>query len=116
MHYTRAFVYRYFLFVLLQTFAFLGFSQKQDFKFTHISTDKGLSQSVVQCTLKDSKGFMWFGTRDGLNKYDGNTFTVYKYDHEKKGSISSSFINDILEDSQGNLWVGTKSGLNKFNR
>jgi ligand-binding sensor domain-containing protein len=116
MQYVKKIVARCFMVVLFQGIVFFALSQKQDLKFTHLSTEKGLSQSVVQCILKDSKGLMWFGTRDGLNRYDGNTFTIYKYDPEKKESISNNFINDILEDTQGNLWIATKSGLNKFDR
>lgn len=112
---TRSFTLCAFLFTLLQVNVLLVFSQKHDLRFTHISTEMGLSQSTVQAILKDSRGFMWFGTRDGLNKYDGSTFTVYKFD-DKPGSISSNHINDLLEDKQGNIWVATKSGLNKFER
>src|SRR5215207_3349008 len=114
--YLKKIVARCFLLACFQGITFFSPAQNPDLKFTHLSTEKGLSQSVVQCILKDSKGLMWFGTRDGLNKYDGNTFTIYKHDPERKESISNNFINDILEDKQGNLWIATKSGLNKFDR
>ncbi|MBT1701884.1 two-component regulator propeller domain-containing protein [Chryseosolibacter indicus] len=59
---------------------------------------------------------MWFGTRDGLNKYDGYEITVYKNEFNDPSSISSNTINDIVGDKDGNLWIATWKGLNKFNR
>ena len=67
--------------------------------------------------LQDSRGFMWFGTRDGLNRYDGYTYTIYKNDPANPNSISNNIINDLTEDAEGNIWVGTwGGGLNKFDR
>ena len=69
------------------------------------------------CILQDSKGFMWFGTEDGLNKYDGYTFTVYKHDPEDPNSISDNWIQAIYEDRSGDLWIGTlDGGLARFDR
>ncbi|MEM6964261.1 MAG: two-component regulator propeller domain-containing protein [Bacteroidota bacterium] len=83
--------------------------------FEHITSDDGLSENVVNCIFQDSRGFMWFGTNDGLSKYDGNQFTVYKPNFSEKGSISSNLIFAITEDLEGNLWIGTTgSGLCKF--
>jgi signal transduction histidine kinase/ligand-binding sensor domain-containing protein/DNA-binding response OmpR family regulator len=64
----------------------------------------------------DKKGFMWFGSDDGLNMYDGYIFKHYKHDKTDSGSIDDSYIQDILEDKSGNLWIATSSGLNRFNR
>ena len=106
----------YYLFLLLMI-PFLGFSQNKHLKFEHLQTDAGLSQSNVISILQDSRGFMWFGTRDGLNKYDGYKFTVYKNEPKNKNSISNSYIPDIIESSNGNLWVATwGGGLNLFDR
>lgn len=83
--------------------------------FEQISLAQGLSQSSVRCILQDSKGFMWMGTEDGLNKYDGYSFKTYKPVPGDPNSISSNFIRCICEDRSGNLWVGTNGGgLNKF--
>ena len=64
----------------------------------------------------DGRGFMWFGTEDGLNKYDGYKFTHYKHNALDRSSISDSYIQDILEDRYGDLWIATSAGLNKLNR
>jgi len=86
-------------------------------KFQHLNSVIGLSENDVTCILQDSRGFMWFGTQDGLNKYDGYNFTVYRNEHLNKRSLSASVINDIIEDSDHNLWIATGGGgLNKFIR
>ncbi len=84
--------------------------------FEHISLEQGLSQSVVTCILQDRKGFMWFGTMDGLNKYDGYSFSVYKHDLQNPHSLSDNSIQALFEDESGVLWIGTRSGLNSFDR
>ncbi|MCE7066623.1 two-component regulator propeller domain-containing protein [Dyadobacter sp. CY326] len=88
----------------------------QALRFKHLTTNEGLSQSHVISILNDKKGFMWFGTEDGLNKYDGYTFTHFKHDFQDKGSIIDSYIGDLLEDAEGNLWIGTSSGLDHYDR
>ncbi len=72
-----------------------------DIKFEHISLEEGLSQSSVIAILQDSKGFMWFGTEDGLNKYDGYNFTVYKPLPGDPASLTHNYILSIFEDNQG---------------
>jgi signal transduction histidine kinase/ligand-binding sensor domain-containing protein/DNA-binding response OmpR family regulator len=89
---------------------------QQKLKFTHITTDDGLSQSTVLCTLKDKYGFMWFGTYDGLNRYDGYHFTVYRNIAKNKKSLSSNSIMALFEDKQGVLWIGTNDGLSRYDR
>jgi len=96
---------------------FFGSSQNKHLKFEHLQTDAGLSQSNVISILQDSRGFMWFGTRDGLNKYDGYKFTVYKNDPKNKNSISNNYVPGIIESSNGDLWIATwGGGLNRFDR
>lgn len=106
--------------IFLLTLALLisnAHAQPIDLHFRHITTDMGLSQSSVNCILQDSKGYMWFGTSYGLNKFDGYNFTVYKHDPTNPFSISSNRIQDILEDKEGNLWIATSDrGINIFNR
>ena len=97
--------------------AVYSYSQQKNIRFNHLGTTDGLSHSNVICMLQDSRGFMWFGTRDGLNRYDGYTFTIYKNDPTKPYSISNNIINDLIEDTDGNIWIGTwGGGLNKFDR
>ncbi len=94
-----------------------GTNSGQRIKFEHISLEHGLSQSSVLCILQDSKGFMWFGTRDGLNKYDGYDFVVYRHDPEDPHSLGGNAVWAIYEDRAGVLWIGTDGGgLDKFDR
>ncbi|MEO6550468.1 MAG: two-component regulator propeller domain-containing protein [Ferruginibacter sp.] len=79
-------------------------------KFTHLSNRDGLSQSTVQTILKDKYGFIWFGTQDGLNRYDGYTFKVYKHQPKDSTSLRRSDILSLYEDLKGDLWVGTNNG------
>lgn len=83
-------------------------------RFQRLSMEDGLSQSSVTCMLKDRKGFMWFGTEDGLNRYDGTDFKVYRSVPGDERSLSNSYINTLLEDRDGFLWIGTKNGLNRY--
>ncbi len=98
---------------------FLAFNwanaQNMSSRFEHLTMGDGLSQSSVTCILKDTQGFIWFGTEDGLNKYDGTNFTVYRHQSNDSTSLSSSYINTLVEHQDGFLWVGTKNGLNYFN-
>ncbi|SKC63655.1 two-component regulator propeller domain-containing protein [Ohtaekwangia koreensis] len=91
-------------------------AQQEQVHFKRISLKEGLSQSTVKCSLKDREGYMWFGTRDGLNRYDGYQMTVYRNDPKNPASLNSSSINDILEDKAGNLWVATSKGIDRFDR
>jgi ligand-binding sensor domain-containing protein/serine phosphatase RsbU (regulator of sigma subunit) len=77
--------------------------------------EDGLSQTTVNCLIRDSKGFIWIGTQDGINKFDGYSFKVFKNDPNDSTTISNNFINSILEDDKGNIWIGTNNGLNKYN-
>jgi len=81
----------------------------------HISLEHGLSQSSVYCILQDSKGFLWFATEEGLNRYDGYNFKVYKRDPKDPNSLSNDWIWTIIEHPDGVLWLGTNGGgLHKF--
>src|SRR5882757_2890364 len=94
-----------------------SFSQRQEMKFGHLGSEQGLSQTNVNCILQDSRGFMWFGTRDGLNKYDGYQFKVYKNISDNLRSIGNNNISSIIEGRKGELWIATLGGgLNRFDR
>ncbi len=92
------------------------YASRQKIEFQHLKVKDGLSQSWVKSICQDRYGFIWFGTNEGLNKYDGYNFTVYKNNPEDKNSISNNAIESIYEDKSGNLWVGTENGLNLYDR
>ncbi|MBL7948198.1 MAG: hypothetical protein JNN19_04345, partial [Bacteroidia bacterium] len=85
-------------------------------RFGRIGLERGLSQSTVFVTYQDSQGYLWFGTEDGLNKYNGYNFDVYKFDPTDTASISNNIVRCIHEDKDGDLWIGTDNGLNRYNR
>ena len=94
-----------------------AFPQAGNLKFEHLGTDVGLSQGNVKCVLRDSRGFMWFGTREGLNKYDGYGFVVYKNAIEDTLSLRGNDITGLVEDQAGDIWITTSGGgLNRFDR
>lgn len=102
----------FFLFFLLQVTG-----QVQSLYFKHITKDDGLSSNKVLCITQDKTGFMWFGTEDGLTRYDGTSFEIFRNNPEDTFSLTNNYVNCVLEDlSDGNLWVGTNKGLNYFNK
>ena len=103
------------LLIILNQGASLHAKEKK-VRFERISLEHGLSQSGVQSICQDIRGFMWFGTEAGLNKYDGYSFTVFVPDLENPNSLSNNWIYCIYEDHSGVLWVGTDDGLNRFIR
>jgi len=88
------------------------FAQGNNIIFERLNTSHGLSNNEVRKVFQDSRGYLWIGTADGLNKYDGYEFTIYRYDQLDTNSISNNSIWDVLEDEAGNLWVATDDGLN----
>ena len=87
----------------------------QEIKFKKLTVEQGLSNSFVNCLLQDRTGFIWFGTDDGLNRFDGYEIKVYRNNPDDKSSISGNIIWALCEDISGKLWIGTKSeGLNKY--
>lgn len=91
------------------------------FRVDHIGVRDGLTQGSVYYMLKDSRGFLWFGTQDGLNRYDGRQFRTYRPALGKEGAVVPGSIRGInifgiVEDPDGNLWIGTEEGLNRYDR
>jgi signal transduction histidine kinase/ligand-binding sensor domain-containing protein/DNA-binding response OmpR family regulator len=105
------------LFAILYAIAIhSGFSQKSQYIFNQITIENGLSNNSITCIFKDSRGFIWIGTTDGLNRYDGYSFVIYKNNPSDSNSISDNFISSVIEDFSGNLWIGTQGGgLNMYN-
>jgi len=93
----------------------IGSISAQEIKFKKFTVEEGLSNSFVNCLLQDRTGFIWFGTDDGLNRFDGYDIKVYRNYPDDKFSLSENIIWALCEDHSGNLWIGTKSGgLNKY--
>ena len=106
----KTFVYILFIFVTVQCF-----SQSSLYRLKNITTVNGLSQSSVIAIHQDVLGQMWFGTRDGLNRYDGSNITVFRNNPKDSSSICNNDILSIEGDKRGNLWIGTYNGLNFYN-
>ncbi|ADY53111.1 histidine kinase [Pseudopedobacter saltans DSM 12145] len=88
-------------------------ADEKDLNFMNLSTKNGLSSNIVNSIHKDRYGFIWFATDDGLNKYDGKNFTIYR---KNASNIVSNEVLDLYEDKSGNLWVSTSGGLTLYNR
>ena len=104
----------WFLCLLIISSAYL-YAIPPKLNFKHISIEQGLSSSTIETIYQDKRGFIWFGTRDGLNRYDGNQINTFRYDSKDTNSISDNYIKYIYEDSKQQIWIGTINGLNKFN-
>ncbi|WP_171037818.1 hybrid sensor histidine kinase/response regulator [Dyadobacter luticola] len=92
-------------------------AQNRTLQLAPLSGSENFSQNSIHCILQDSYGFMWFGTQDGLNKYNGYGIQVFKNNKNEPTSLSANHITSICEDLDGNLWIGTRTGgLNKYDR
>ena len=88
----------------------------EDFNFNNISCENGLTQSTISDIYQDDDGYMWIGTHDGLNVYNGYDFKYYRYSNKDKvHSICDNFITNITEDENGYIWVTTINGLSRIN-
>ncbi len=84
--------------------------------FEHLNPDQGMSSYIAPCLIQDRTGYLWFGTYNGIDRYDGNRFTSYTHDPGNPNSISSGTVQALCEDKDGNLWIGSSLGLDKFER
>ncbi len=101
--------------VLCQLLCQLGLFAQKTTRYERLTTASGLSQNTINKIIQDKKGFLWFATADGLNRYDGYSFEVYRHDPSDPKTLSGSDISTVTEDDEGNLWVGTRNaGLNKL--
>ena len=106
---------RIFLTLLLSLYLFaIGITQPTTFRFKNLSTEHGLSSHLVTCIIEDDLGFMWIGTNDGLNRFDGYAFKTFYHQEKDSTSISSNQIQVLNTDKEGNLWIGTSNGLNRL--
>lgn len=105
----------YFIVILFLVFHYSN-GQQKDYNFINFSSKDGLASNTINAILKDKYGFMWFGTEDGLNKFDGLNFTVYRHKDNDSTSIGRGAVMAMVEDKEGNLWVGTSITLSVYNR
>jgi ligand-binding sensor domain-containing protein/signal transduction histidine kinase/DNA-binding response OmpR family regulator len=91
------------------------FAQFENLSFDNFTIENGLSNNYIHSIYQDKKGWMWFGTSQGLSRFDGYKFTIFKDDPNDPTSLEGSLVRTIFEDSYGNLWIGA-NGLNEFNR
>ncbi|GAA4958394.1 two-component regulator propeller domain-containing protein [Algibacter aquimarinus] len=105
---------KYLIFIITFLLVRLGTAQSDVYKFSHITDADGLSQNSVVAIHQDRLGQIWIGTRDGLNKYDGEEFKLYRHKKDNPSSISNNGILCIEEDKNGFIWVGTSFGLNRY--
>lgn len=93
-----------------------AYGQERQYSIDYLTIDSGLPQNEVTSIIQDKQGFLWFGTRGGLARYDGHNMRVFQYEPRSANSLSNNSIETLFEDSKGNIWIGTKSGgLNRFN-
>ncbi len=99
------------IFVVICLFIQTGFAQQfPDLHFENISTADGLSDNTITCLFQDNMGFLWIGTGNGLNRYDGNIVTTYFYEEGNANSMGGNFISGIIQDDAGVFWIGTRDG------
>jgi len=103
------------LFLVLLLFSNKLAAQDDYVRFKRITINDGLSLSSVYDIYQDSKGFMWFGTEDGLNKYDGQSITVYGAHTDQRNLLANKWVEQIYEDKSGMIWLGSRSGLTRYN-
>ncbi|HEY4785470.1 MAG TPA: two-component regulator propeller domain-containing protein, partial [Bacteroidales bacterium] len=93
-----------------------GYAQDNIERFKRLTTLQGLSQSWTRCIYQDDIGYMWFGTVDGLNRYDGHNFKIYTPKAKGKFTLGSMVINQILKKNKNELWICTNNGIYSYNR
>ena len=91
-------------------------AQNNELKITRFNASDGLADNSIYCILQDWQGFLWLGTRNGLHKYDGYSFTVYINDLNDSTTIANNFIYNFYEDKDKNLWIGSKFFLSLYMR
>lgn len=107
-------IYMLLLIILLITTNIVYVSAYNNINFKNITSEDGLSQGTVETIIQDDQGYIWLGTNDGLCRYNGYEFKIYKHDEELENSITNNYIVDIKQDNSGNIWGGTANGLSKI--
>ena len=110
-------IQHYLLLLLVGLFPWmLNAATTEDIRFAHIGMEEGLSHSTIFSITQDKEGNLWFATFDGVNKYDGYNFTVYRHQYTNPKSIASDISRCVAVDDSGQIWVGTREGLSLYNR
>lgn len=104
------------LHVVISLFIFRSFAQEKDLKFSHLTVANGLPNNTVNAVIKDSRGFIWFATEHGVSRYDGYSFTNFKFNEDDSLSISSNIVYSIYEDNKQRIWIASEKGLDLYNR
>ncbi len=112
----KSFHIQYLLIVWLGSLGLAPASFSQDVRFKHVALEDGQLQGAVNCTLQDKDGFLWVGTKDGLNRFDGYSFKTFFNNPQDSTSISNNWVWTIYEDENRNLWIGTEGGLDLFQK
>ena len=86
------------------------YDQYSNPRFDHLTVDDGLSQSIVHAILQDGQGYLWFGTENGLNRFDGDKFLIFKSNPADPNSLPDSYITALTVDPSGGIWIGTRFG------
>ena len=104
-------VRRFYIIFLIFSFFFFNNSRSQtSFKFEHLDINSGLSSNTITVIIQDKEGFLWIGTEEGLNRYDGFSFKVYKHKIGDDNSLSHNYIWSLCEDKEGKIWIATDGG------
>lgn len=101
--------------ISLSVWAALRANDAFPFRIQYFTTEEGLPQNTVDCIFRDSRGYMWFATWNGLCRFDGYNYRVFKSDNAHKGGLPGNFVRSISEDRAGQLWIGTDQGLAVYN-
>ncbi len=105
-----------FIILVLLSISFAGYGQKSVYRYSKLDIDDGLTNNSINSIIQDSRGYIWFGTYYGLNRYNGYEIKNYYNESDNPHSVSDNFTTSLLEDIDGNIWVGTKFGLNRFDK
>ncbi len=109
------FYLRYIQLLFFALFSIISICRSQNnFRFEHFTTEQGLSENYVYTIIQDSKGYLWMGTHDGLNRYDGYSFKKFRQNPTDSNSLPNNTINSLCEDRDGNIWIGTNAGVCKY--
>ncbi len=102
------------LLLAVMLYCFAGSPFGQQYYFRRLQVENGLSNNTVFCSAQDNNGFLWFGTKDGLNRFDGYSFKVFRNNPQDTTSLGSSYIHSLYIDREGTLWAGTRKGLYRY--